>query len=194
MRPSLKWIVARLGQDMNWWVDETSEEVYWGGGALSLLDPKQVSFLREELQKYLAYGFKMEALDRAFHPFEAASDLSDGRLRLVPSSHGMTDKDVPLFALPDLIDDEEGAYADLLDQLAAMRIRMINATHHYFQQVTEDDMDEDVQARNSGRYFEGRALHVFHELEDILTWSPAEWDEEPTEPLTSEEEPDEPNR
>lgn len=177
MKPQLRWIVARLGQDQNWWVDETSEDVYWGSDSLSLLDPGQLAQVRESLAKLQPYGFDPSILDRAFHLFEVSSQLPDGRLKLIRSSRRIDDADARLFALPDVLCEAEGAYPDLLDQVSALQIKMLNATHDYVQEVTVDEMDEEIQTRNADRYFAATAVHVFNELEDILTWKPAEWDE-----------------
>jgi hypothetical protein len=178
---NLKWLVARLGDDMNWWVEETSDDVYWGKDALSVLDPNQVGYLRKELKKYEEYGFDPKMLHRAFHVFELSSELPDGRVKLVSSKENISSEDVPLFALPDLLQDEGGHYPDLLDRIAALRIQLLNATHDYHQDLTEQDMDEEIQTRNTDRYFSASAIHVFNELEDILTWKPAEWDDEEEE-------------
>jgi hypothetical protein len=177
MKPSLKWLVVRLGDDTNWWVDETSDNVYWGTDSLSLLDPNQVAYLHKTVGELEDYGFDPGALDSAFQIFEVASELTDGRMRLRPSEHSIGDEGVQLFALPDLLDEEKGAYPDLLDQLISLRVKYLNATHDYFQPVTEDDLEEELQSRNADRYFASTCIHVFNELEDILTWKPAEWDE-----------------
>ena len=188
MKPKLRWLVARLGQDMNWWVDETSDEVNWGRESLSLLDPRQVAYLREELEQYREHGLRPDQIGRAFHPFEVASEMSDGRLRLEASAHDLGDEDVKLFALPDLFEEESDQYPAFLEQVAAARIRLLNATHHYFHNVDELDMEEELQARNADRYFSTQSIHVFNELEDILRWKPAEWDEAEEEAGTAADE------
>jgi len=197
MKRQLRWLVARLGEDMNWWVEETSDEVHWGADALSLLDPRQVAYLREELERYEEYGFDPASLWRVFHCFEISSELPDGRVKLVASAHSIEDEDVQLFALPDLFDQEDDAYPVFLDALTTLRIKHLNATHHYARNLDELDMEEEIQARNADRYFSARAIHVFNELEDVLTWKPAEWDEDESEPQRAElteDEDDEPER
>lgn len=196
MKPVVKWVVARLGHDGNWWVEETSDEVCWGRDSLSLLDPDQVAYLREELKRYEKYGLDSEMLDDAFDAFEVASELPDGRLRLIASERSLTEEGFQLFALPDLSEEDEGVYPDLLDRVSTLRIKLLNETHEYYQELTEQDMDEEIQARNTDRYFSARAIHVFNELEDVLTWKPAEWEDEdepkPAEKTeTEEEEPQE---
>lgn len=182
MKPPLKWIIARLGEDMNWWVEETSANVYWGADSLSILDPRQVAWLRDSLDRYREHGLDPAQLGRSFTLYEVASEMSDGRLKLVPSDHGFDDDGVTLFALPDIRADEEGGYPDLLDQLASAHVRYLNATHDYYEDVSEDEMEEDIRSRNNDRYFAASAMHVFNELEDVLTWKPAEWDDEPVLP------------
>lgn len=182
MKPPLKWIIARFGDDGNWWVDETSENTYWGGDSPGLLDPRQVAWLRDSLERYTKHGLDPAQLERSFSLYEVASELSDGRLKLVPSENSFDDEGVSLFALPDIQPEGEGGYPDFLDQLAVAHVRYLNETHDYYEDVSEDDMEEDIRSRNNDRYFAASALHVFNELEDVLTWKPAEWDDEPVLP------------
>jgi hypothetical protein len=187
MKPKLRWIVARLGHDENWWVEETSDEVNWGQESLSLLDPRQVAWLHEQLTKYEAYGLDPELFARSFHLFEASAELPDGRVRLVASNQAVGDDEgARLYALPDLFEDETDAYPEFLDQLAAARIKFLNDTHHYVHDVDELDMEEELQAKNSDRYFSARSIHIYNELEEILKWKPAEWDDAEEEQLAKE--------
>jgi hypothetical protein len=173
-----QWIVVRLGEDMNWWLLESSVDIYWGEGGLGLIDPRQVAHLAQVLDEYQPYGFRRQLLNDAFQFFELESEVDDERLRLAPvhrDDFGVGDGEV--FALP-LIDDEEtGPYYDLLDAISAARIRKLNATHDYVHDCTEQDMAEELDALDRDRYFVSENIHCFDEINEILQWSPAEWDE-----------------
>jgi hypothetical protein len=169
------WIVARLGDDMNWWIAESSEDIYWGEGGRGLLDPRQVAYLSEAWNEYQAYGLGRRLLDGAFQFFQLESELDDERVRLAPIAED--DPDIAggqFFALPVVEDGETGAYYDLLDAISAARIRKLNTTHHYARDCTELDMREELDALDRDRYFSSENIHCFDEINEILQWSPAE--------------------
>jgi hypothetical protein len=173
------WIIARLGDDMNWWLAESSEDGYGGESGRGMLDPRQVAYLAEALDEYHPYGFRRELLNDAFQFFELESELDDERIRLAPAEqYDFDTAGAPVFALP-LIDDEEtGAYYDLLDAISATRIRKLNTTHNYVRDCTELEMQEELDALDQDRYFSSENIHCFDEISEILQWSPAEWDEQ----------------
>ena len=172
-----KWIVVRLGGDMNWWLDEASTDVYWGEGARGLLDPRQVEYLVEMLEEYHSYGFQRQLLDDAFQLFQLESELDDDRLRLAPAEQDEFDAGGQLFALPLINDEETGVYYDFLDALSAARIRKLNATHSYVRDCTELEMQEELAALDRDCYVASENIHCFEAINEILQWSPAEWDE-----------------
>ena len=172
-----KWIVVRLGGDMNWWLDEASTDVYWGEGARGLLDPRQVEYLVEMLEEYQSYGFQRQLIDDAFQLFQLESELDDDRLRLAPAEQDEFDGGGQLFALPLINDEETGVYYDFLDALSAARICKLNATHNYVRDCTESEMQEELAALDRDRYVASENIHCFEAINEILQWSPAEWDE-----------------
>jgi hypothetical protein len=172
-----KWIVVRLGGDMNWWLDETSADIYWGERGRGLLDPRQVACLAEALDEYAPYGFHRRLLDAAFQLFELESELDDDRLRLAPVDQGDFAAGEQLFALPLIDDDETGAYYDFIDAISAAHIRKLNATHDYVRDCTELEMQEELDALDRDRYIAAENIHCFDEINEILQWRPAEWEE-----------------
>ena len=172
-----KWIIVRLGGDLNWWLDEASTDVYWGEGARGVLDPRQVEYLVEMLEEYQPYGFQRQLLDDAFQLFQLESELDDDRLRLAPADQDEFDGGGQLFALPLVNDEETGVYYDFLDALSAARIRKLNATHHYARDCTELEMQEELAELDRDRYVSAENIHSFDAINEILQWSPAEWDE-----------------
>ncbi len=171
-----KWIVVRLGDDLNWWLAEASSDVYSSESARGLLDPRQVAYLMEMLDEYQFHGYRRQLLNAAFQLFQVGSELDDDRLRLAPVDGDVFDSREQLFALPLIGEEETGPYYDLLDAITAARIRKLNATHRYARACTEMEMQEELDALDRDRYFTSEDIHCFDEINEILQWSSAEWD------------------
>jgi hypothetical protein len=173
----LRWITAHLGDDYNWWLQDTSAELCADTRSRGVLDPRQVAHLVEALEEYRPYGFRTQLLVAAFQMFALESEVSEGVLRLAATDADAFEEGAQLFALPVIADEGEGAYYDLLDAISAARIRKINATRPYIRDCTEDEMLEELSALDSDRYFAADSIHAFDEINEILEWSPAEWDD-----------------
>jgi len=50
---------------------------------------------------------------------------------------------------------------------------MLNDTFHFEKDVAIEDLEEEIRENYSNDYMEGRAIHVFHEVMDILEYVPA---------------------
>jgi len=171
---ALRWITVRLGDDFNWWLQDTSAELSVDMRSRGVLDPRQVAHLVEVLDEYGAYGFRSELLADAFQLFALESEISEGLLRLAATDANLFEDGMQMFALPLVTDEGEGPYYDFLDAVSAARLRKINATHHYIRDCTEDEMQEELSAIDSDRYFADETIHAFDEISEILEWSPAE--------------------
>tara|TARA_B100001248_G_C27277573_1_gene406087 strand:- start:24 stop:461 length:438 start_codon:yes stop_codon:yes gene_type:complete len=77
------------------------------------------------------------------------------------------------FALPDVIDEEKGPYADFLDHISKLRIKMLNASLDMTQKLTIDELEEDVREAQNKDYMEGKSTHYFSEISAILEYLPA---------------------
>ena len=142
-------IIIRLGDDFNWWLDRTADESPLPPADHGLLDPRQVRHLVEALAEYRRHGLDPRQITGAFH----------------------------LFALPAIDADGDGPYFDFLDALSAARIRRLNATGHYLRDCTVDEMQDELDTLDHDRYFNADQIHVFDQINEILAWSPAEWEE-----------------
>ena len=162
-------IVVRLDEDFNWWLEPTTENPRRD----SVIDPRQIAHLREALNEYRAYGLRRELFDAAFALYTLQAELEEGQVRLQRGTGA------EVFALPVLGDDSDGPYFDFLDALAAARIRKLNATHHFKQACTEEEMFAELEALDAERYFNDEVIHCFEQLNEILEWKPAEWDDFP---------------
>lgn len=181
--PKLKWCVVRLGEDMNWWVDEISDEIHWDVDALSILDPRQIAHIIDLVDPLRDYGFSPDILESAFYPFAIEQDLGKGRVRLKRTSEPLLETDEHLFALPDIVDEEKGPYADFLDHITKLRVKMLNDLIDFEKHLTIDELEEELRERQNNDFMEGKATHVFDEITSILEYVPEGYevddDEEP---------------
>ncbi|MBI5684271.1 MAG: hypothetical protein HZC54_04260 [Verrucomicrobia bacterium] len=171
-----QWIVVRLGNDMNWWVEKTSEEIFWPREGLSVLDPRQFRDIVERLGEYEAVGFERATFAKAFVLFAPEAEMDEGRLRLKIALQPGEEGGDKLFAMPLFANDEQSSYRDLVDNLIELRVKLLNKTHHYAQAVDDLELEEELVAKLNDRYFDGGSLHCYDEINEILSWSPAEWD------------------
>lgn len=175
-----RWITVRLGEDFNWWLHDTSDERPAQTHVAGILDPRQVAHLIEALDSYLGHGLSRRQVAAAFQSFRMESELEEGVLRLAATKASLLEEPGQLFAVPRLKEEGSGPYYDFLNALSGARVRYLNATHHYARACTEDEMQDELDTLDSDRYFGAEAIHPFDEINEILEWSPAEWDDAET--------------
>lgn len=188
----LDWCIVRLGEDHNWWIEEVSDPVRWDTDGLSLIDPRQVAHLVELVEPMRDYGFDQDLMEVAFIPFRIQKDLGNGRVRLKRVKDSIFESDEKLFALPDILDEENGPYADLLDHLTRCRVKMLNDLFNFEAKLTVDEVEDEIREEQNASFIEGRAVHCFEELTAIMDYTPAGWEgeEEGERSSTSDEEID----
>ena len=162
-----KQITVRLGEDFNWWVQADGDV----GPPQGILDPRQGTHLKELLDAYQPFGFQPHHLAAAFHSYRIDAELGKGRLRLI------ADEEPNCFALPVAGEDDESSYLGFLENVRAARIRKLNAEHHYVHDCTVEEMIEELSLIDADRYFSAEVIHPFDEIQEILEWSPAQWDD-----------------
>ncbi|MEJ6602583.1 MAG: hypothetical protein ACKVI3_00855 [Verrucomicrobiia bacterium] len=170
---SLDWCVVRLGEDHNWWVTEVSDSVRWDVDGLSIVDPRQVDHLIDSVDPLRDYGFDEDLLDVAFITFRIDKDLGDGKVRLKRVKDSIFDTDEKLFTLPDIVDDENGPYADLLDHLTRCRVKLLNDVIDFESPLTVDEVEDEIREDQNASFIEGKAVHSFDELTAIIDYTPA---------------------
>ncbi len=183
----LEWCVVRLGEDHNWWVAETSDPVRWDVDGLSIIDPRQVAHLIELVDPLRDYGFNQDLFEAAFIPFRIEKDLGSGKVRLKRMKESFFDSDEKLFALPDLLDEENGPYADLLDHLTRCRVKMLNDLFEFESKLSVDEVEEEIREDQNAHFIEGKAVHTFDELCAILDYMPAGHDHDEEHPAKEAE-------
>jgi len=188
----LGWCIVRLGEDHNWWVEEDSDPVRWDVDGLSIIDPRQVQHIIELIEPMRDYGFDQDVMERAFLPFRIENDLGSGRVRLTRVKDSLFESEDKLFALPDLLDEENGPYADFLDHITRLRVKMLNDLFDFEQKLSVDEMEDEIRDARSADIMEGKAVHVFTEITAILDYTPTGWEseEEGERPAAKEDELD----
>ena len=187
----LTWCKARLGEDMNWWIHEISDPVHWDVDGLGIIDPRQFQHIIDLLEPLSDYGLRNEIVDDAFYSFGIDKVEKDKTVLLKRVKDSILESEEPLFALPDVLDEEKGPYADLLDHVSRLRVKMLNDLIDFSQNLTLDELEEEIRQLQGEDFLEGRAVHFFSELNAILEYVPAGYklDEDDDEkPATEDEE------
>jgi hypothetical protein len=173
---TLDWCIVRLGEDHNWWVAETSDPVRWDVDGLSIIDPRQLQHLIELVDPLRDYGFDQDVFEAAFIPFRIDKDLGSAKVRLKRMKESLFESDEKLFALPDILDEENGPYADLLDHLTRCRVKMLNDLFKFESKLSVDEVDDEIREDQNSNFIQGKAVHTFEELTSILDYMPAGYD------------------
>lgn len=171
--PQLEWCVVRLGEDHNWWVDEISDPVHWDVDGLSIIDPRQVDHIIELIEPLREFGFDSDVFERAFIPLRITKDLGKGKVRLARTKQPLLESEEKLFALPDVIDEENGPYADFLDHITRLRVKLINELLDLEEKLTVDEVEDQLREAQNNDFIEGKAVHLFSEITAILDFMPA---------------------
>ncbi len=177
----LDWCIVRLGEDHNWWVDEVSDPVRWDTDGLSIIDPRQAAHLIELCEPLRDYGFDQDLFEAAFIPFRIDKEAAKGRVRLKRVKDSVFDSEEKLFLLADVVDDENGPFADLLDHLTRCRVKLLNDVFKFESKLTVDEVEDELREDQNASFIEGKAVHVFDELCAILDFTPAGFDEDEEE-------------
>jgi hypothetical protein len=172
-----RWIVARRKEDEYWWLSESSEDLYWPEGGLGVLEAVQVQYLLEQLAQWDSEHLSAADLMVAFHFYTLQSEVADDQVRLAAVQGDVDLLDPSLFAMPVVREDGSGGYCEFLEKLTVARIRHLNDSHEYAEDCTELEMQEELDMLDRDRFFSVVGMHPFDEINEIITWSPAEWDE-----------------
>jgi hypothetical protein len=173
---TLDWCIVRLGDDLNWWVEEVSDSIRWDTDGLSIIDPRQLDHILELIEPLRDYGFDPDHMERAFLPFRIDRDLGKNRVRLTRMKESILEAEEKLFALPDTIDDENSPYADFLDHITRLRVKMLNDLFDFDQKLTVDEVEDEIREENNADFMEGKAIHLYQEIVAVLDYVPAGWE------------------
>jgi len=175
---------------MNWWIKETSDPLHWDVDGLGIIDPRQFQHITELLEPLQEYGLQNELVDDAFYSFAIDEVEKDKTVHLKRIKDSILESEEQLFALPDILDEDKGPYADLLDHLTKLRIKMLNDLIDFSQKLTIEELEEEIREQQSGDFMEGRATHFFTEITAILEYVPEgfELEEEDSSQKSEDEE------
>lgn len=174
----LSWCVVRMGNDMNWWVHETSDPIHWDTDGLAIIDPRQMSYLVDLAEPLREYNFDIDLFDDAFYSFRPEKEVGKGLIRLSRIRDSILNTEEALFALPDFLDEDKSPYAELLNELIKARVKLLNDSIEFDHPLTVDEVEEALSERSNNDYAEGRALHVFIEILTILEYVPDGFEDE----------------
>ena len=188
--PKLNWCIARLGSDVNWWVEEISDAIHWDVDGLGIIDPRQVAYVVDLLEPLQEYNLDPQLFENAFFGFAIDKELKDGQVRLARTKGSLLEADEPLFALPDVIDEEKGPYADFIEHVTRLRVRMLNDLIEFSQKLTVEELEEEIREQQNSDLLEGRATHFFQEITSILEYVPDGYELEADEERKAQSEED----
>jgi hypothetical protein len=187
---TLDWCIVRLGDDHNWWVAETSDPVRWDVDGLSIVDPRQLAHLIELVDPLRDYGFDQDIFEAAFIPFRIEKDLGAGKVRLKRVKESLFDSEEKLFVLADVLDEENGPYADLLDHLTRCRVKLLNDLFAFESKLSVDEVEDEIREDQNSHFIQGKAVHTFEEVTAVLDYMPAGYDSDEEAPAKAIEDED----
>lgn len=167
----LSWCKVRLGRDLNWWVVETSDKVNWDVDGLSVIDPRQAAHILETVAGLREYGLQDNILSNAFFTFAIDSKSAKNSVKLTRVNGSVFDEE-QYFWLPNNLDDESSPYAEFLDHITSLQVKMLNDSLHFEEKLTIEEMEDEIREKYHNDYMEGKAIHVFTEVMDILEYVP----------------------
>jgi len=176
---------------MNWWIHEISDSIHWDVDGLGIIDPRQFQYLVDLLEGLSDYGLQTDIVEEAFYTFQIDTIEEDKTVLLKRVEDSILDSEEQLFALPDVMDEEKGPYADLLDHVTKLRIKMLNDLIDFSQKLTVEELEEEIREAQNSDFMEGRATHFFNEITSILEYVPEGFEldeEEGSRPKTEDEE------
>lgn len=188
--PKLNWCIARLGSDLNWWVEEISDDIHWDVDGLGIIDPRQIAYIMDLLEPLQEYNLDPQLFENAFFGFAIDKEVKEGFVRLVRTKGSLLEADEPLFALPDVIDEEKGPYADFINHVTRLRVKLLNDLIDFAQNLTIEELEEEIREQQNSDLLEGRATHFFQEITSILEYVPEGYELEGEEDVKTSSEED----
>ena len=170
--PSLDWCVVRLGKDENWWVESISDKENWDVEDLGIIDPKQFLHINELIDSMTEFGLDAQLVDEAFFTFEIAEEVKGGMIKLVRVRDSLLKAEDMLFALPDVLHEEKGPYADFLNHISSVRVSMLNELIEFTEPYTQEEMEEVLAEKENNDFLEAKRSHFSEELLSILEFVP----------------------
>ncbi|MDR2371643.1 MAG: hypothetical protein LBD60_00665 [Puniceicoccales bacterium] len=176
MSDKIEWCIAKLKNDYKWWLEKTSNDMHIDSDYAGIIDPRQFEYLIELTLPLFDYGLRNEVLEGAFLKFRILAELPDNRVKLEFTPTKTHASDEPLFLLPNSTADNEGPYAEFIDHLIRLRVKLLNDSIDLKVPINTEEIEEILRERYQERYVEGDNVHVFDEIVDILEYTPDGYD------------------
>jgi hypothetical protein len=170
--PSLDWCIVRLGDNENWWVDSISDQENWDVDDLGIIDPKQFLHISELLDSMTEFGLESQMVDEAFFTFAIDQEVKGGLVKLMRVRDSLLKAEDMLFALPDVLDEEKGPYADFLNHATQKRVSMLNELIEFAEPYTQEEMEGVLAEKQNNDFLAGQRSHFSDELLAILEFVP----------------------
>ena len=123
---------------------------------MGIIDPKQFLYISELLDSMTEFGLQSQMVDEAFFTFEISEELKDQKVKLVRVRDSLLKAEDMLFALPDVLDEEKGPYADFLNHVSTVRVSMLNDLIEFSEPYTVEEMEEVLSERLNNDFLESR--------------------------------------
>jgi hypothetical protein len=153
-------------------VSEISDKENWDIEGLGIIDPKQFLYINELLDSMNEFGLDSQIVDDAFFTFEIKEELKGGKIKLERVRDSLLKAEDLLFALPDVLDEEKGPYADFLNHISQIRVTMLNDLVDFSESYTQDEMEEVLSEKQNNDFLEGKRSHFSDEIISILEFVP----------------------
>jgi hypothetical protein len=118
------------------------------------------------------FGLDSQLVDDAFFTFAIDEEMEGGLIKLVRVRDSLLKAEDMLFALPDVLDEEKGPYADFLNHVSEKRVSMLNELIEFAEPFTQDEMEEVLAEKQNNDFLEGKRSHFSDELFSILEFVP----------------------
>lgn len=190
MSDKIEWCIAKLGQDYKWWVEKMSNDGHIDSDCMGIVDPKQFEYIMELVSPLMEYGLREEILERAFLKFRIASEVSDNEVKLTFVNEKALTSEEPLFLYPNVVSDNEGPYAEFIDQIVHSRVRLLNDAIDFKVPMNTEEIEDAMKVIYQEKYIEGNVVHVFDEIVEILEYTPAGYDIDRKDDFENDDESD----
>ena len=98
------------------------------------------------------FGLDSQIVDDAF-TFEIKEEVKGGKIKLVRVRDSLLKADDMLFALPDVLDEEKGPYADFLNHVSQIKVTMLNELIEFAEPYTQEEMEEVLLKKQNNDFF-----------------------------------------
>ncbi|MDR1367014.1 MAG: hypothetical protein LBJ13_03885 [Puniceicoccales bacterium] len=176
MSDKIEWCIVKLMNDYKWWLEKVNNDTHTDTDYVGVIDPRQFEHLAELTSPLSDYGLRNELVEGAFLKLRIAAELPDSRVKLefIPTKTHSAEE--PLFLLPNVIADNEGPYAEFIDHIIRLRVKLLNDSADSKATINVEEIEETLRERYQEKYIEGNSIHVFDEIVDILEYTPNGYD------------------